>query len=123
MKNIVSPTNTVTILNIVMFIDDMHNIVMILINVMFIDDMHSLILRHENHVRLWPLGGLVMYLLPKLGQNRMLFVQKNAALGGALTGAFLSVSDARFNQDKIVRTAITASALAAASEFLKLNLN
>ena len=59
----------------------------------------------------------------KVGQNHVLFVQKNAALGGALTGAFLSVSDARLSQDKIVRTAITASALAAASEFLKLNLN
>ncbi|KAG0581565.1 hypothetical protein KC19_4G261700 [Ceratodon purpureus] len=45
---------------------------------------------------------------------------RNAAVGGALTGAILSVSDGRLSQDKLVRTAITASALATAAEFLKI---
>ncbi|KAG0632302.1 hypothetical protein M758_1G318500 [Ceratodon purpureus] len=45
---------------------------------------------------------------------------KNAALGGALTGVILSVSDGRVSQDKMVRTALTASALATAADFLKL---
>lgn len=45
---------------------------------------------------------------------------KNAAVGGALTGVILSVSDGRVSQDKMVRTALTASALATAADFLKL---
>jgi len=48
------------------------------------------------------------------------FLQKNAAVGGALTGVMLSVSDGRVSQDKMVRTALTASALATAADFLKL---
>jgi len=47
------------------------------------------------------------------------FAQKNAAVGGALTGAIISVSDGRISQDKMVRTALTASALATAADFLK----
>ncbi|XP_024370067.1 outer envelope pore protein 16, chloroplastic isoform X2 [Physcomitrium patens] len=44
----------------------------------------------------------------------------NAAVGGALTGVILSVSDGRMSQDKMVRTALTASALATAADFLKI---
>jgi hypothetical protein len=46
-------------------------------------------------------------------------VQKNAAVGGALTGALLSFGDYPFNQDKMIRTALTASALATATELFK----
>ncbi|XP_024372694.1 outer envelope pore protein 16, chloroplastic isoform X4 [Physcomitrium patens] len=44
---------------------------------------------------------------------------KNAAVGGVVTGAMLSVSDGIINQDKMVRTALTAGALATAADLLK----
>lgn len=46
-------------------------------------------------------------------------LQKNAAVGGVVTGAMLSVSDGIINQDKMVRTALTAGALATAADLLK----
>jgi len=44
---------------------------------------------------------------------------KNAAIGGAVTGALLSVGDGSFARDKLVQHAITGGALATASEFIR----
>lgn len=46
-------------------------------------------------------------------------VQKNALLGGALTGAALSLTEANPRSDRIVRGAITGGAIATAAEFLR----
>lgn len=45
--------------------------------------------------------------------------QKNAAIGGALTGALLSFSDGTFTRDKIIQHSITGGAIATASEFIR----
>jgi hypothetical protein len=44
---------------------------------------------------------------------------KNAAIGGALTGALLSIGDGKYTTDKMVQHAITGGALATASEFVR----
>jgi len=44
---------------------------------------------------------------------------KNAAIGGAVTGALLSVGDGTFARDRMVQHAITGGALATASEFIR----
>ncbi|CAK9871328.1 unnamed protein product [Sphagnum tenellum] len=44
---------------------------------------------------------------------------KNAAIGGALTGALLSFSDGTFTRDKIIQHSITGGAIATASEFIR----
>ncbi|XP_024372042.1 outer envelope pore protein 16, chloroplastic [Physcomitrium patens] len=44
---------------------------------------------------------------------------KNALLGGALTGAALSLTEANPRSDRIVRGAITGGAIATAAEFLR----
>jgi len=46
-------------------------------------------------------------------------LQKNALLGGALTGAALSLTEPNPRSDRIVRGAITGGALATAAEFLR----
>lgn len=46
-----------------------------------------------------------------------LMLQKNAAIGGALTGALVSAASNN-NRDKIVMDAITAGAVATAAEFI-----
>lgn len=48
-----------------------------------------------------------------------LMCQKNAAIGGALTGALLSLGDGKYTTDKMVQHAITGGALATASEFVR----
>lgn len=48
-----------------------------------------------------------------------LMCQKNAAIGGALTGALLSIGDGKYTTDKMVQHAITGGALATASEFVR----
>lgn len=45
--------------------------------------------------------------------------QKNAAIGGAVTGALLSFGDGNFSRDKLVQHAITGGAIATASEFIR----
>lgn len=45
--------------------------------------------------------------------------QTNAAIGGALTGAILSLGDSNFSKDKMIQHAITGGALATASEFVR----
>lgn len=44
-------------------------------------------------------------------------LQKNALIGGALTGALISAASNN-NRDKIVKDAITGGAVATAAEFL-----
>lgn len=46
-----------------------------------------------------------------------LMLQKNAMIGGALTGALVSAASNR-NKDKIVMDAITGSAVATAAELI-----
>jgi hypothetical protein len=44
---------------------------------------------------------------------------KNAALGGALTGAIMTLADKHCTKEKIVQTAITGGAIATANELLR----
>lgn len=44
---------------------------------------------------------------------------KNAALGGALTGAIMTMADKHCTKEKIVQTAITGGAIATANELLR----
>jgi hypothetical protein len=44
---------------------------------------------------------------------------KNAAIGGAVTGALLSVSDGSFARDKMVQHALTGAGIATASEIIR----
>lgn len=44
---------------------------------------------------------------------------KNAALGGALTGAILTMGDSHFDKQKMIQTAITGGAIATANELLR----
>ncbi|KAG0569139.1 hypothetical protein M758_6G063500 [Ceratodon purpureus] len=44
---------------------------------------------------------------------------KNAAIGGAVTGALLSIGDGSFSRDKMFQHAITGGAIATASEFIR----
>ncbi|KAG0568192.1 hypothetical protein M758_6G001600 [Ceratodon purpureus] len=44
---------------------------------------------------------------------------KNAALGGALTGAILTMGDKHFDKQKLIQTAITGGAFATANELLR----
>lgn len=53
-----------------------------------------------------------LFLTPKISS-----LQKNATLGGALTGALVSAASNN-NRDKIVLDAITGGAIATAAEFL-----
>lgn len=43
---------------------------------------------------------------------------KNAMLGGALTGAILTLSDSKYNREKLIRSAATGGAIATAAELL-----
>ena len=65
------------------------------------------------------LDATVVEIIWEFESSSLWLVQKNAAVGGALTGALLSFGDSPFNQDKMIRTALTASALATASELFK----
>lgn len=47
------------------------------------------------------------------------WMQKNALLGGALTGAALSLTEPNPRSDRVVRGAITGGAIATAAEFLR----
>ncbi|KAH7291133.1 hypothetical protein KP509_29G001900 [Ceratopteris richardii] len=44
---------------------------------------------------------------------------KNALLGGALTGAAVSLTDSNVNQDRVLKGAITGAAIATAAEILR----
>jgi hypothetical protein len=44
--------------------------------------------------------------------------QKNAMLGGALTGAVMSAASNHHGKDRIVKDAITGAAVATAAEFI-----
>jgi hypothetical protein len=63
---------------------------------------------------LWPLYFLLINLCFSLSLE---FPQKNATLGGALTGALFSAA-ANNHRDKIVKDAITGGAIATAVEFV-----
>jgi len=43
----------------------------------------------------------------------------NATLGGALTGAILTLGDKHFDKQKLIKTAITGGAIATANELLR----
>jgi hypothetical protein len=46
-------------------------------------------------------------------------LQKNALLGGALTGAALSLTEPNPRADRVISGAITGGAIATAAEFLR----
>lgn len=44
---------------------------------------------------------------------------KNAAIGGAITGAILTMGDKQYDRQRMIQTAITGGAIATANEFLR----
>lgn len=73
---------------------------------------------------LLPLGIVLYFIFSLLSLFLRKYVnglmcQKNAAIGGALTGALLSLGDGKYTTDKMVQHAITGGALATASEFVR----
>lgn len=84
------------------------------------NDLEKLVKRAGREGLQWgTVAGVYAGVEYSLEKSRGVQDWKNAAIGGAVTGAILSLTESGFTKDKMLQQAITGGALAPASEFIR----